>query len=83
MTPPERGPIEVPTEATVIELHAMTDHMNPVWAQRDPYAALRYHRDCVIGECVAMTIAWGELVRLGVIDRNRPIGLEDASWPSR
>lgn len=61
------GPVEVPETATVIELHAILSHMNAEWALRDPHKAMQVHIACRIGECIAKTIAWGELVRTGAV----------------
>lgn len=90
--PPDRRPIEVPADATVIELHKILACWNGELAQRNPYKAIEVHQDCVIGECVAITVAWGELVQLGVIDANQPTALqavvnrepgEVLPWPNR
>jgi hypothetical protein len=90
--PSETGdPIEVPADATVIELHKILACRNAEWAQDHPYKAMELHKSCLIGECVAMTVAWGELVRLGMIDASQPIALPatvhhgsgEVPWPNR
>lgn len=66
--------IEVPGDADIRVLHAILSHHNGEWALREPHRAWQVHAECLLGECIAKSIAWGALVNLGVIepDSHRP-----------
>lgn len=66
-------PVEIPATADVRTLHAYLSHTDHEWALREPHKAMQIHIGCQLGDCIAKSIAWGELVRTGAIvpDSNR------------